>query len=171
MCLANSSPVLFWNTCHRGGILFSIYQWKEPALVKTKSAITDHLCLIGSGSVTHKKAMEVYKNKCKIESLEKQTAKNRFRVAIADLKLGAAAKHFETLLSLLASCGIHIGDIGHSRTNFNDIVYCLEKVINRKTREWLSAPLPSTCLPPHYWATVDKRTPSRVTNQSVSIVA
>lgn len=33
------------------------------------------------------------------------------------------------------------------------------------------APFPSTLLPPHFWATVDKATPSRTTNQEVVIVA
>ena len=35
----------------------------------------------------------------------------------------------------------------------------------------MSTPLPSTLLPPHFWATVDKATPSRTTNQAVLIVA
>ena len=42
---------------------------------------------------------------------------------------------------------------------------------HRKTAEWLSMPLLSTRPPPHYWATVDKGTPSRITNQAVLIVA
>ena len=53
----------------------------------------------------------------------------------------------------------------------DSIIYCIEKVINRRTAEWLSMPLPSTKLPPHYWATVDKGTPSRITIQAVLIVA
>ena len=51
------------------------------------------------------------------------------------------------------------------------IIYCIEKVNNRKTAEWLSMPLPSTRLPPYYWATVDNGTSSRVTSQAVLIVA
>ena len=100
-----------------------------------------------------------------------QITKNIFRVAIIDLKLGVASKHFETLLSLLACCDSHIWNIGHSRKNIDSIIYCIEKVVNGKTAEWLSMPLPSTCLPPHYWATVDKGTSSRITSQAVLIVA
>ena len=37
---------------------------------------------------------------------------------------------------------------------------------HRKTAEWLSIPLLSAHPPPHYWATVDKGTPSRITNQA-----
>lgn len=36
---------------------------------------------------------------------------------------------------------------------------------------WLNKPLPSTLLPPHIWATIDKATPSRTTNQAVLVVA
>jgi hypothetical protein len=50
-------------------------------------------------------------------------------------------------------------------------MYCLEKVIDEKIRAWLATPLPSTQLPPHFWATTDKATPSRTTNQAVLIVA
>ena len=96
---------------------------------------------------------------------------NLFRTAIADLKLGAAAKHLETVLSLLACCSVDIGKMGHGRNNFNDIIYCREKIVDEKIKSWLSTPLPSTLLPPHYWVTADKATPSRTTNQAVLIVA
>ena len=115
--------------------------------------------------------MNEYKKECKKESRQKQITKNIFRVAITDLKLGAASKHFETLLSLLACCDTDIGNIGHSRKNMDSIIYCIEKVINRKTVEWPSMSLPSTRLPPHYWATVDKGTPPRVTSQAVLTVS
>ena len=72
-----------------------------------------------------------------------QITKNIFRVAITDLKLGAASKHFETLLSLLACFDTDIVNIGHSRKNMDSIIYCIEKVINRRISEWLSMPLPS----------------------------
>jgi hypothetical protein len=50
-------------------------------------------------------------------------------------------------------------------------LFILEKVIDGKIKSWLSTPLPSTLLPPHYWVTADKATPSRTTNQAVLIVA
>ena len=67
-----------------------------------------------------------------LEMLKKKTAatRNIFRAAISALKLGAAARHFETLLSFLACCSVEIGNIGHGRNNFNDILYCLEKTVN-----------------------------------------
>ena len=106
-----------------------------------------------------------------MESRQKQITKNIFWVAITDLKLGAASKHFQTLLSLLACWDTDIGNISHSWKNMDSIIYCIEKVINRKTAKWLSMPLSSTRLPPHYWATVDKGTPFRVTSQAVLTVS
>ena len=52
--------------------------------------------------------MNDYKNEWKKESRQKQITKNIFRVGITDLKLRAAAKHFETLLSVLACCDTDI---------------------------------------------------------------
>ena len=52
----------------------------------------------------------------------------------------------------------------------DSIICCIEKAINKKTAEWLSMPLPATRLPSHYWATVDKGTLPRITNQVVLIV-
>ena len=111
------------------------------------------------------------KNECKKESRQKQITKDIFRIEITDITFGTASKHFETLLSLPARCDTDIGNIGHSRKNMDSIIYCIEKVINRKTAEWLSAPLPSTHLPLHYWATVNKGTPFRISNQAALIVA
>ena len=108
----------------------------------------------------------------KKEELKRETTActNLFRAAIADLKLGAAAKHLETVLSLLACCSEDIGKMWLGRKYFNDI-YCLEKIVDEKIKSWLSTPLPSTLLPPHHWVTADKATPSRTTNQAVLIFA
>ena len=47
----------------------------------------------------------------------------------------------------------------------------MEKSVNRRINLWLNEPLSSTLLPPHFWATIDKATPSRTTNQAVLVVA
>ena len=72
---------------------------------------------------------------------------------------------------MLNCCGAETGNTGHSRINFNHILYCLEKSINKHADSWLETPLPSTGLPPHFWSTVDKATLSRATNQAVVLVA
>ncbi len=138
---------------------------------RQKHLCLEHLCLIGDGSTTHQSAIKEFKKARLIEEKRTTASSNIFRAAIVDLKLGAAGKHFETLISFLACCSVGVGKIGHGRNNFNDILYCLEKVIHTKVNAWLCAPLPSTLLPPHFWATVDKATPSRTTNQAVIIVA
>ena len=81
---------------------------KNQYWYKQKNSCIDHLCLIGHCSKTHKQAMNDYKNEWKKESRQKQITKNIFRVAITDLKLRAASKHFETLLSVLACCDTDI---------------------------------------------------------------
>ncbi|CAB4016098.1 Hypothetical predicted protein [Paramuricea clavata] len=129
-----------------------------------------HLCLVGSESSKHHKAMDEYMKKKELKH-ETTAYRNLFYAAIADLKLGAAVKHLEILLSLLACCSVDIGKMGHGRNNCNDIIYCLEKVIDGKIKSWLSTPCPSTLLPLHYWVTANKATPSRTTNQAVLIVA
>ena len=71
-----------------------------------------------------------WKNIEKKKKQEKRTSTacwNLFRAAITDAKLGAAGKHFETLISLLASCSVDAGSIGQGCNNFNDIMYCLEQ--------------------------------------------
>ena len=137
---------------------------------RDKKLCIDHLTLIGEGSITHKKAMDEYKkNKCQ-QSRSVTAATNIFRASIVDIKLGAAGLHLETLLSLLSLCGVDIGSIGHSRKHFNTIMYCLEKSIDERCAKWLSTPLPSAGLPPHFWVTIDKGTPSRTTNQAILVV-
>lgn len=138
---------------------------------RQKKSCIDHLCLMGDGSKVHKNAMEAYQREVEMMKRKTSVTSNIFRAAIADLKLGAAARHFETLISFLACCSVDVGNIGHCRNNFNDILYCLEKTVNGRINAWLTQPLPSTLLPPHIWATVDKATPSRTTNQAVLVVA
>ena len=132
-----------------------------------KSLMIDHICLIGKGSVKHQETQPIYE-KLQIQQKKKR---NVFCAAITTLKLGSAGTHFETLLSMLNCCGAHIGNIGHSRINFNHILHCLEKSINKHANSWLETPLLSTGLSPHFSGTVDKATPSRTTNHSVVLVA
>ena len=77
----------------------------------------------------------------------------------------------EKLISFLAFCGVNVGQIGHGRNFFNDILYCLEKAVDNRVNTWLKTPVPSTMLPPHFLATVDNATPSRITNQAILVVA
>lgn len=148
-----------------------LIQGHNQTWYREKNIYIEHVCLIGTGSITHKKAMKEYENNKQAEKRAAASSGNVFRAAIADVKLCAAGRHFKTLISFLACCGANMGSIGHSRNNFNHILYCLEKIIDKRINTWLNTPLSSTLLPPHFWATTDKATPSRTTNQAVIIVA
>ena len=140
---------------------------------RQKCLCIDHMCLIGGGSLTHKKAMVEFNKKLRHNERVTTTTGNIFRAAIVDVKLGAAGVQFETLISFLA-CWVRVsmwGPLGIPNNNFNNILYCLEKAVDNRINTWLNTPLPSTLLPPHFWATVDKAAPSRTTNQAVLIVA
>ena len=138
---------------------------------RQKNVLINHLCRIGEGSKMHRKAMEEYNKEIKLMEKKTTAAKNIFRAAIINLKLGSAASSHEKLISFLGCCGVNVGKIRHGRNLFNDILYCLEKAVNVRINAWLKTPLPSTMLPPHFWATVDKATPSRKTNQAILVVA
>ena len=87
--------------------------------------------------------MEFYKRQAMQMKKETTVPCNIFQAAIVNLKLGAAAKNFESLISFLACFAVDVGNIGPRRNLFNDILCCLEKPINGTTRTWLSEHLPS----------------------------
>ena len=119
----------------------------------------------------HQETQPIYQKLQIQQKKERSILGNIFRGAITTLKLGSVGTHFETLLSMLNCCGTQIGNIGHSRINFNHILHFLEKSINKHANNWLVTPLPSTGLSPYFWSTVDKATPSLTTNQAVVLVA
>ena len=127
-----------------------------------------HLCLIGEGSTVHLKAMKAYQEEMTIMKKKTSATSNIFWAVITDLKLGAAARHFETMISFCACCCVNVGAIGHSRNNFNDILYCLEN--SQQKNQCLAKPS-NTQLPPQMWTMVDKGMPSRTTNQAILVVA
>lgn len=86
--------------------------------------------------------MVEYKKQLQENQRVTTAAGNISRAAIVDLKLGAAGRQFETLISFLACCAVDVGSIGHSRNNFNDFLYCLEKTVNKRINVWLNAPFP-----------------------------
>ena len=83
---------------------------------------------MGNGSVTHKTAM--------------------------DIQAGAEERNCE----VFTNCSVNVGNIGHGRDMFNDILYCPEKSMNKKTAEFLNQPLLSAFLPPQFWVTIDRAT-------------
>ncbi|XP_018014214.1 uncharacterized protein LOC108671228 [Hyalella azteca] len=92
------------------------------------------------------------------------------RTAIHVLKMKGAAVHFETEIAFLQSCKVDVGDIGHSRNNFPEILRAATVVICRRNLQMLLRPLLSTGLPPHIYLTADKSTLNRHTNQAILLV-
>ncbi|KAF0291653.1 hypothetical protein FJT64_010235 [Amphibalanus amphitrite] len=94
---------------------------------------------------------------------------NLLRCAIQVCKARSAAVHFETEVATASVMGSDVGNIQHSRKSFPKLIETVAKPIDHEISEALSAPLPSTGLPPHWWCTMDKSTPGRETNQSIMI--
>ena len=92
---------------------------------------------------------------------------NYVRVVFSIIQMKAAAQHFETAVASHIACGSDMGDLGHGRKQFNEIMYSAEVALDLEVAEYLVTPLKSTKLPPHFYATADKATINRVTNQAV----
>lgn len=92
---------------------------------------------------------------------------NLVRVAINTLQMKAASVHFEQNISCHVATGSDMGDMSHGRKQFNEILQAAEIYVDTKIGEFLAEPLKCTGLPPHYYATADKSTIHRITNQGV----
>ncbi len=94
---------------------------------------------------------------------------NLISIALTVVKAKSAAVHYETMVASHAFTGSDVGEFSHSRKQLNDILRCADAWCNREVSKYLCTSLPATKLPPHYYATCDKATPSRITNQAVMI--
>ena len=94
---------------------------------------------------------------------------NLVSIAITVVKATSAAIHYETMIAAHAFTGSDVGEFGHGRKQFNEILRCAGVWCNREIAKCLCKPLPSTRLPPHYYVTCDKATPTRLTNQAVMV--
>lgn len=110
--------------------------------------------------------------KNKLEKRGVNVMKNLVRVALSVVESKCAATHFETQIAAHISTGSDMGDIGHSRKQFNDILRATEIYFDKQIEEYLLTPLQNTslALPPHFCGLADKSTVHRVTNQGVVII-
>ncbi len=88
-------------------------------------------------------------------------------VAFNVIEMKTAAQHFERSIACHVATDSDMGDVGHSRKQFNSIMEAAE--IYLITKQYLLTPLVSTGLPPHFFVTGDKSTVNRVTNQAVML--
>ena len=94
---------------------------------------------------------------------------NLVSIAMTVVKAKSAAIHYETMVAAHAFTGSDVGELGHSRKQFNEILRCAYVWCNREIAKFLRKPLASTRLPLHFYVTCDKATPNRLTNQPVMV--
>ena len=94
---------------------------------------------------------------------------NLITIALLVLKSKSAAQHFESEIAAHVSTGSDLGDLGHSRNYFNEILSAMQVWVDRQSGSFLVKPLQSTGFPSHFFITADKSTPQRITNQAIMI--
>ena len=94
---------------------------------------------------------------------------NLVKVALNTVQTKCAAQQYETNISCRISTGSEMGNIGHGRKLFVDILHVSEIWLDSKAARFLSTSLVSTSFPPHFYLSADKSTVHRVTNQAIVI--
>ena len=94
---------------------------------------------------------------------------NLVKVALNTVQTKCAAQNYETNISCHISTGSDMGNMGHGRKQFLDILRACEIWLDTKAAKFLSTPLVSTSLPPHFYVSADKSTVHRVTNQAIVV--
>ena len=111
-----------------------------------------------------------YQQECKKrEGRGLHVMSNLVCIALTVVKTKSAATHYETMIGAHSFTGSDVGEIGHSRKQFSAILRAAEVWCDKQVAEFLSSPLPSTKLPPHYYATCDKSKPNRVSKQAILV--
>ena len=129
-----------------------------------KASLLEHLA-----TSTHKKAVANLGVVSRRINREQKVVKNQLRTALGIVKTKSAALQYESRIAELYAAGADIGDFGHSRKLFPDMIAVACAYIDKKSMEFLASPLPSTGLPPHFYVTADKSTNLRKQNQ-ISLV-
>ena len=118
-----------------------------------------------SSSKTHSNATNFIKLVNQGKSREVLVTKNQLRAALGIVKTKSAAIQYKGRIAELHAAGADVGDFGHSRELFPSMLSAACAYIDKKTSIFLSTPLPSTGMPPHFYVTADKSTNHRATNQ------
>ena len=105
----------------------------------------------------------------KLEERVLSVTENLVAIAMTVVKTKSAALHYETLVASHASTGSDVRELGHGRKQFIALLRAAEVWCDRQIAMFLSTPLPSTKLPPHFYVTADKSTPNRISNQAVMV--
>ena len=125
--------------------------------------------MCSSDGQTHYKALAVINEEATLQHRQYEAAESLLKSALTAVKAKSASMHYESLVAFAFSVGGQVGQCGHSRKLFHDLLKCLLAVVNERTKAQLSKSLPSTGLPPHFYLTVDKATVNKRSNQAVLI--
>ena len=171
-----SSPVAFLSSFRRpsgkptGSLATGLYLFEEvyqqliagkcDKWYHQKGAMIKHL-----SSKTHVNATDHMKSVKEGRSREIVVVKNQLRAAIGIVKTKSAAIQYEERIAELQAAGADVGDFGHSRKLFPEMILAVCHYIDQKTSSFLATPLPNTGMPPHFYVTADKSTNHRTTNQ------
>lgn len=82
---------------------------------------------------------------------EVKVVQNQLRIAIGIVKSKSAALQYESRIAELYAAGADVGDFGHSRKLFPEMISAACAYVDKKTTEFLSTPLPNTGMPPHFY--------------------
>ena len=133
----------------------------------SKRKIKQHLVCAGDYAQLHFEALKHEAATKKRETRGHKVVNNLIRIALAVLKSKSAAQHFESEIAVHVSTESDLGDLGHSRNHFNEILAAMGVWVDRQYASFLGKPLQSTGFSPHFFITGDKSTPQRITNQAV----
>ena len=118
---------------------------------------------------THINAVLYARDLKTVEARQTTVVRNQLRTAIGIVQAKAAAVHYENRIAELHRAGADVGDFGHSRILFPQMIAVACCYVDRETQAFLSKSLPNTGLPPHYYVTADKSTNHRISNQVTMI--
>ncbi len=122
-----------------------------------------------SDGQTHFKALTMINEETALKQKHYEAAETLLKSALTAVKAKSAALHYENQVAFAFSVGGQVGQCGHSRKMFSDLLKCLLAVVRQETKAKLMECLPCTGLPPHFYMTVDKATGNKRSNQAVII--
>eukprot|EP00794_Sanderia_malayensis_P008335 gene8335-biopygen6173 len=134
-----------------------------------KTTIKKHIGCTGPNSVIHFEALQHEIVMKKREARSQKVAENLVRIALEVIKTKAAGLHFEDIIASHVATGSDLGDIGHSKNHFNEIMACMNVWLDFEVGKILSNPLQGTGFNPHFYVSCDKSTPARATNHAIMI--
>ena len=131
-----------------------------------KNRLLNH---VTDASQTHANAQRHARNMVSVSARKMTVVRNQLCTAIGIVQSKSAAIHYETRIAELHNAGADVGDFGHSRVLFPQMIRVACSYIDRETQQVLSTDLRNTVLPPHFYVTANKSTNHRQSNQATLI--